>query len=131
MSKYTSVDDFSGEITKIFKTWSDYAVEQTNEAVKEVAKESRDELKTAGAFKNISGKYRKGWKITFQEFRYGLEATVHNKVYPLTHLLESGHAKYLWGKQTGEEVKAFPHIEQVNEEAQKRLEEEIARRLSE
>lgn len=131
MAKSISVNDFSGEITKIFKTWSDAAMEQTNEAVKEVAEESRDELKTAGSFKDRSGKYRKGWKITYNELRYGLEAIVHNKVYPLTHLLESGHAKYLWGKDTGEQVKGFPHIEQVNEEAQKKLEEEIIRRLSE
>ena len=131
MSKGISANEFSTEVTKIFKAWSDYEAQQVNEAVKDVAEESRDALKTAGAFKNISGKYRKGWKITYNELRYGLEAVVHNKVYPLTHLLESGHAKYLWGKQTGEEVKAFPHIEQVNEEAQKKLEEEIIRRLSE
>lgn len=131
MSKNISVDDFTSEVTKIFKTWSDEAVEKVNDAVKDVAEESRDELKVGGGFKDRSGKYRKGWKITFNELRYGLEATVHNKVYPLTHLLESGHAKWLWGKETGEEVQAFPHIEQVNDEAQRKLEEEIARRLSE
>ncbi len=67
--------------------------------------------------------------MTFNELRYGLKATVHNKVYPLTHLLESGHAKWLWGRDTGETVQAFPHIEKVNEEAQRKLEEEIKRRL--
>ena len=131
MAKSISANDFSNEVSKIFKTWSDAAMEKTNEAVKEVAEESRDELKVAGSFKDRSGKYRKGWKITYNELRYGLEAVVHNKVYPLTHLLESGHAKYLWGKDTGEQVKGFPHIEQVNEEAQRKLEEEIIRRLSE
>ena len=132
MSKrYVSVNDFSGEVTKILKSWSTEVLEETNEAVKEVATEARDELKVEGNFENRSGKYRKGWRVTFTELRYGLEATVHNKVYQLTHLLESGHAKWLWGEDTGETVQAFPHIEKVNEEAQRKLEEEIVRRLSE
>lgn len=129
MSKYVKVDGFNGVVTSILKDFSNDVLEQTNEAVKDVATEARDELKVEGDFQNRSGKYRKGWKVTFNELRYGLEATVHNKVYPLTHLLESGHAKWLWGRDTGETVRAFPHIEKVNEEAQRKLEEEIKRRL--
>lgn len=131
MSKRVSVDNFAEEVTKIYREYADYTVDQVNEAVEDVAKESRDKLKVEGDFKNRSGDYRKGWRITFNKLRYGMEATVHNKVYMLTHLLESGHAKWLWGRDTGETVRAFPHIEKVNEEAQKRLEEEIKRRLSE
>ena len=129
--RYVSANDFSGAVTNILKDWSADVLEETNEAVKEVANEARDELKVEGNFENRSGKYRKGWKVTFTELRYGLEATVHNKVYQLTHLLESGHAKWLWGRDTGGTVQAFPHIEKVNEEAQRKLEEEIVRRLSE
>ena len=129
--RYVSANDFSGAVTNILKDWSADVLEQTNEAVKDVATEARDELKVEGEFQNKSGKYRKGWKVTFTELRYGLQATVHNKVYQLTHLLESGHAKWLWGRDTGGTVQAFPHIEKVNEEAQRKLEEEIVRRLSE
>ncbi len=129
MSKYVKVDDFNGAVTSILKDFSNDVLEQTNEAVKDVATEARDELKVEGDFQNRSGKYRKGWQVTFTELRYGLEAIVHNKVYSLTHLLESGHAKWLWGRNTGETVRAFPHIEKVNEEAQRKLEEEIKRRL--
>ena len=129
--RYVSANDFSGAVTNILKDWSADVLEETNEAVKEVATEARDELKVEGNFENRSGKYRKGWKVSFTELRYGLEATVHNKVYQLTHLLESGHAKWLWGRDTGGTVQAFPHIEKVNEEAQRKLEEEIVRRLSE
>lgn len=127
---YVSADNFQGSITEIFKTYSDEVLENVNEAVREVADESKDQLKVAGSFNNLSGKYRKGWKVTFEEKRYGIAAVVHNKVYQLTHLLESGHAKFLWGRATGEEVRAFPHIEAVNEEAQQKLEEEIRRRIS-
>lgn len=129
--RYVSANDFSGAVTNILKDWSADVLEETNEAVKEVATEARDELKVEGNFENRSGKYRKGWRVTFTELRYGLETTVHNKVYQLTHLLESGHAKWLWGRDTGGTVQAFPHIEKVNEEAQRKLEEEIVRRLSE
>jgi len=129
--RYVSANDFSGAVTNILKDWSADVLEETNEAVKDVANEARDELKVEGNFENRSGKYRKGWRVTFTELRYGLEATVHNKVYQLTHLLESGHAKWLWGRDTGGTVQAFPHIEKVNEEAQRKLEEEIVRRLSE
>ena len=129
--RYVSANDVSGAVTNILKDWSADVLEETNEAVKDVATEARDELKVEGNFENRSGKYRKGWKVTFTELRYGLEATVHNKVYQLTHLLESGHAKWLWGRDTGGTVQAFPHIEKVNEEAQRKLEEEIGRRLSE
>lgn len=132
MSKrYVSVDDFSGAVTSILKDYSEDVLVQTDEAVREVATEAKNELKVEGGFKNKSGKYRRGWRITFNEKRLGLEAVVHNNVYQLTHLLESGHAKWLWGRDTGETVRAFPHIEKVNEEAQKKLLEEIARRLSE
>lgn len=130
MSKYVKVDDFNGAVTSILKDFSNDVLEQTNEAVKDVATEARDELKVEGDFQNRSGKYRKGWRVTFTELRYGIEATVHNKVYQLTHLLESGHAKWLWGRDTGGTVQAFPHIEKVNEEAQRKLQEEIIRRLS-
>lgn len=130
MSKYVKVDDFNGAVTSILKDFSNDVLEQTNEAVKDVATEARDELKVEGDFQNRSGKYRKGWRVTFTELRYGIEATVHNKMYQLTHLLESGHAKWLWGRDTGGTVQAFPHIEKVNEEAQRKLQEEIIRRLS-
>lgn len=124
------MDEFQGAVTEILSKYSDDVMENVDEAVREVANDSRDELKVAGSFKNRSGKYRKGWKVTFEEKRYGISAIVHNKVYMLTHLLESGHAKFLWGRETGEEVQAFPHIEAVNEEAQQKLEEEIRRRVS-
>lgn len=127
---HVSVDGFSGAVAEIYKNWSVDVIDTSKEAVKEVAEESRDQLKVEGDFSNRTGKYRKGWKITFEETRYDIKATVHNKVYQLTHLLESGHAKFLWGRATGEEVRAFPHIANVNDEAQRKLEEEIVRRIN-
>lgn len=123
------IEDLDKEVNSIVREWGNELNESVDEAVRQVATESRKELRTAGSFQNRTGQYRKGWKIKFDKKRYGLEAIIHNKVYRLTHLLESGHAKWLWGRDTGEYVQAFPHIENVNEEAQKRLEEEIIRRI--
>lgn len=124
-----SVDGFAEAVSQVYKIYADDVLDSVNEAVVDTANEAKDDLKVEGDFSNRTGRYRKGWKVTFNYLRYGIEATVHNKVYMLTHLLESGHAKFLWGRATGESVKAFPHIAKVNDEAQEKLEQEIKRRI--
>ena len=39
-----------------------------------------------------TGKYAKGWKSTAQRGATGVEVTVHDTQYQLTHLLENDHA---------------------------------------
>lgn len=132
MSKYkrTPSNNFYGEMTDLLLQYSDEIQDEVNEAVKVTADYAKKELRVAGNFQDRTGKYRKGWKIQYVLERLGAFATIYNgKYYPLTHLLESGHSKWLWGRQTGESVQAFPHIEAVNEEAQRMLEEEVARRI--
>jgi len=124
---YKAVNDFTGEVTKILKGYAEEVADSTEEAIMKTAFKAESDLHVAGKFENRTGKYRKGWTITFKHLRYGLEAVVHNKVYMLTHLLESGHSKWLWGRKTGEDVEGFPHIANVNEEAQRMLQEEIKR----
>ena len=128
MSRKANIENFASEIIKITKEYAEEVQDQTEAAIIKTAFKAEEQLHVAGGFKGT--KYRSGWSVTFNQLRFGLEAIVHNKVYMLTHLLESGHAKWLWGRDTGEEVQAFPHIEAVNEEAQKMLEEEITRRLA-
>ena len=128
MAKKVNLNNFASEVIKITSDYVDEVADTTDAAVIKTAFEAEKQLHVAGSFGG-TGKYKKGWTVTFNQLRYGLEAVVHNKVYQLTHLLESGHAKVLWGHETSETVKAFPHIESVNEEAKKMLEEEIKRRL--
>lgn len=130
MSRRVAVNDFTGAVTTEIKWITDAVLEEVKDVIRDEAKEARNRLKVEGDFKSRSGNYRKGWKVTYEEGRYSLKAIVHNKAYPLTHLLESGHAKVLWGRATGEEVRAFPHIENVNNEVQEKLVEEIARRIN-
>ena len=130
MSKKVNLNNFASEVVKITEEYANEVTDSTEAAVIKTAFQAESDLHVAGGFKNQTGKYRKGWTITFNQLRYGLEAVVHNKVYMLTHLLESGHSKWLWGRPTGEDVQGFEHIASVNEEAQKMLEEEIKRSLA-
>lgn len=127
MAKKVSLNNFASEVIKITEDYADEVTDSTEAAVMKTAFKAESDLHVAGGFDNRTGKYRKGWTITFNQLRYGLEAVVHNKVYMLTHLLESGHSKWLWGRPTGEDVQAYPHIANVNEEAQRMLQEEIKR----
>ena len=129
MSKKVNLNNFASEVTKITKEYADEVTDKTEAAIIKTAFEAERELHVAGSFGG-TGKYKRGWTVTFNKLRYGLEAVVHNKLFMLTHLLESGHSKWLWGRPTNEEVRAFPHIENVNEEAQKMLEEEIRKGLA-
>lgn len=128
MARTVSIENFAAEVMKITEEYVEEVQNDTEAAVMKTAFHAEKELHSAGSFGG-TGKYKRGWTVTFNQLRYGLEATVHNKVYMLTHLLESGHSKWLWGRPTGENVRAFPHIAGVNEEAQKMLEDEIKRRI--
>ena len=129
----TNVDSWFSDMKTIMVEYSDDIQEKVNEAVEIVADYSAKELKTsAGSFQNRTGKYRKNWRFKVEHIaRYYAMAVVFNyKYYPLTHLLESGHSKWLWGRDTGEDVQAFPHIGQVQEEADRKIMEEVERAVN-
>lgn len=88
-------------------------------SIKETAEEVVQMLKTAGDFRG--NKYRKSWKAEVTQRRLYTSAVVHNvKHYRLTHLLEFGHAK-----QNGGRVRAFPHIEPINEKTAEMFEDKL------
>ena len=129
MAKKVNLNNFASEITKITREYLEEVEDETDKAVMETAFDARDELKVAGAFKDgKKGRYRKGWTITFNQTRLNIEAIVHNTDYQLTHLLEFGHQLVRGGRKIGD-VQAFPHIDQVNEEAQRMLEERISKAI--
>lgn len=134
MSRITGANDFRKEVSSLLKEYGAEVMEKLEEAVHETAEQSAEELKSAGEFKGT--KYRASWTVTEQYQKPGLHsgshklfasAVVHNtKHYRLTHLLEFGHAK-----QNGGRTRAFPHIEPVNEKAQKTVVELLERKLKE
>lgn len=61
-----------------------------------------------------TGKYAKSWQSKkVNETAISIEYNVYSKkYYMLTHLLEFGHEKVLWGKRmAGQRVRGYPHIE--------------------
>ena len=125
MNERVSAINFSSVCKKILDEYGDECREAIIDAVKETAKESARELKSAGEFRNITGKYRKDWTSEVETSRTGAEGTVYNRNnYQLTHLLEFGHAK-----QNGGRTRAFAHIEPVENDTERRLMEALERKL--
>ena len=76
--------------------------------------------------------YGKGWTYEKTPNRQGrMSYKLYNKKHgPLTHLLENGHEKVLWGRTTGERVQGVKHIEPVNDWIQKELPQAIEKALN-
>lgn len=101
MSKRVSIDQMADEIARQLAAWNDGVAADTREAVKEAAKQCRDEIREASPV--LTGHYKKGWTdVVSYEGQDDIRITVHNKTdYQLTHLLEYGHAKRGGGRVEG------------------------------
>lgn len=119
--------------TAIQDTLLDYT-EEVAAQVKEEAKADATEL--AEAIRNDaknkfggSGRYAKGWKSEkAYENEMDVRYVVKNKTdWQLTHLLEYGHAKWLFGKPTGGRVEGRAHIRPNADRIIKKFEKAIER----
>lgn len=110
---------FETAVTTILDDFETDCYQAVYLAIKETAEEVVQMLKSAGDFRG--NKYRKSWKADVTQRRLYTSAVVHNvKHYRLTHLLEFGHAK-----QNGGRVRAFPHIEPINEKTGEMFEDKL------
>ena len=121
------VDDFANAIMNELENYTAEAIRDTKKAVQETANECREEImqKAPG-----SGKYKNSWK-TKQGYLSATQSQVivYSTKYQLTHLLEYGHEKWVWGHYTGDRVRAIPHIRPAEEHATQRLVERIKKAL--
>lgn len=115
-------DQLSKVIQQTLKDYEDDVIISIEDATRTVAKAGVKELKqkSKSLFKQHTGEYAKGWKYELEAMRYGLSATLHNKIYYLTHLLENGHANRGGGRTAGR-----PHISVVEDQIRKDYSEEI------
>lgn len=122
MSKVYQIDELSAAVVEALMEYNRAAVNGTKEEVKKAAQRCAKDIRASSqaAFDthNAGGKsYSKGWtyKKTFEnsdDIRY----EVFNNTKPsLTHLLEYGHRKWLWGRPTDDKVKGRSHIRPVSE----------------
>lgn len=136
MSKKIGALDLRSTINSMFNKYGNEVNVVIDEAMKEVARESVEDLKAVRSFSSKghpSGHYSADWTYEVQPVkRYTRMIVVYNQDhYQLTHLLESGHAKFLWGRSTGQNVQGFPHIKPVEEKANEHLERAIEKRIEE
>lgn len=131
------MNEWEKDLTEALEKYTDRVTDGVREAVKETAEEALAEVKAASpvsARGKNRGRYKKGWRAGQRDgstrTRH-LESVYNQTDYQLTHLLEYGHRIIgRDGRQHGT-VAAKPHIRDVNEAAQKRLQEKIEKLIRE
>ena len=125
---HATIDSFSTAILEVLENYSREVATEAKKCAEQVAEECRQEIaaKSPG-----NGPYSQSWKVerTFYTSDEAIFMVYNAKHYQLTHLLEYGHEKWLWGNYTGDRVKAFPHIRPAEEKAKQQLVERIKKAL--
>lgn len=121
MARKIRFQELEIEIVKELKAYSDEVAEGTIKAVKNVAKDTVQLLKSTSPRdpRNTGVHYASGWtsKIEF-ESRDDIRIRILNRTKPqITHLLENGHAKVNGGRVDGR-----PHIRPAEQAAADKLE---------
>lgn len=94
------------EITKIISEYTKDVQGAIEKEIDTTAKDVLKEVKASKAWKDKTGKYRKGFAIKKQDITGTSSRIIYNKNKPgLVHLLELGHAK-----RSGGRASARPHL---------------------
>ena len=130
MDKVISVDDLGEYISEILQEYGDRAQFALETAAAGVGKAASNKVRAAAPEKK--GTYKKGWTVSVEKDRIGVEAVVYNRSRPgFTQLLEKGHEIYGHALRSGGRTtpRAFPHIAPAEqwavEEFVKRVEKEL------
>ena len=119
MNEKIKPEQLSDAIMEGLEEYKNLSTDAMKEAVEKTAKNVKKEIQGKAPVR--TGKYKKSWKVTkTDENAEKLVMTVHAGRYPLTHLLEHGHAK-----RGGGRVAAIPHIAPAEADGVKELEDEI------
>jgi hypothetical protein len=118
-------EEFAATVNKYLEEYAKDVDETMAKVVTETALEAEQQLHSAGDFNGT--KYKRSWDTQINRKRLYIEARVYNKKGQLTHLLEHGHVIARGGRIVGE-AGAFKHIEPINDEAQKKVEEELIKK---
>lgn len=126
--------DLTNAVEEILATYGDDVFDVLGDAIKETSEKAMDELRSVNTFSprgNPTGAYSSDWDYKqVQVSRLKTEAVVYNQNhYRLTHLLESGHAKWLWGRQGQGRVQGYEHIRPVNDMAQEMVVEKVKEKV--
>lgn len=112
MVRSISVDEFSFAVEKLLDEKLKDVEKVTEKAVRAAGRVTVNQLKSTSP--QLTGGYAAGWRAKYDSHRGDYHATIYNGAKPgLTHLLEFGHGKVLWGRRVGGRVGPRPHIEQA------------------
>lgn len=117
-------NELSRAILKEIDQYSERVSENVDDAVGEIAKESRKKLRAVQSVKgsNIWRNYPRGWTIKSKKTKgHRTEIVWNSRYYRLTHLLEHGHVIKNGTGRTYGRTREFEHIGPINEEAQEKL----------
>ena len=136
MSKKVGALNLRNSISAMYMKYGTLVSTVIDDAMKEVARESAEDLKAVRRFSpngSPSGEYSKDWTWKIEPAKRWIRRVVvyNDEHYRLTHLLESGHSKYLWGRPTGQSVRGYEHIKPINDKAQEHFEAAVERRIQE
>lgn len=118
-SKYQNsvkIDELANVIADELAKYNQEVTDGMKKEIKKAAKECKNEIQQNSP--KLTGDYRNGWRVNVSfESEEDIRVNVHNKTdYQLTHLLEHGHAK-----QNGGRVEGYPHIGPAEQNAEKKL----------
>ena len=136
MAKYDKtikIGEFSAAVTDILKDYEGSVTDAVNDSAKESLEWAKKELnRTSPVGKGKrSGRYKKSWTIGQSGDSFTRKNAVYNKKdYQLTHLLANGHALRRGGRTIGS-VGSKHDIDGINDQAQKRFEENLVRKVEE
>ena len=127
MSSKIEIGDLAGSITKELARYSNIVDEKLEESAEKIAKKTVEKLKTSGDYEDLTGKYRKSFRVKDTSAHKMVMKTVHAAAphYRLTHLLEHGHAVRGGTGRT----RAFPHWKPAEEEAKDEYEKELTNQI--
>lgn len=131
MCAKASLTGFGDEVCRMVEDSIKENSEALDHNVRKAGAKSANRLRTvrspagrpsAGMTPTKTGAYASGWRAKTERQGTQTVCTVYQSKKPgLTHLLEKGHAKFIFGHPTGEYVPGYPHIEPAYEEGAKEL----------
>ena len=132
MAKAITVDRLGEEIAKILDEYATDITGNVEEATRRVTKMGVKTVKSESlrSFKDVNldkGRYGTGWTSQIETGRFSAQGTIYNYKYPgLPHLLEYGHANRYGGRTPGH-IHIAPVEEKINEDFERKIENEIKR----
>lgn len=126
MSESISADKLAREIMRQMEKYTEEVKETTHDVAMNVSEKAVKKLRENSPKSKNGGTYTKNWTRTTD--KYGIMVYNKSPTYHLTHLLEKGHQLKRGGRKIGE-VRAHPHIEEVEQKCVKEYVEELERRL--